>query len=119
MSHVATRSNNTIFALYFKDSKESEEFIKEALIKAIEHHCKCRFSVTNLRERGIFVCEDSPNLLTYRNVLLGTHNFNGTLIIDFIQEWVDSGPLIKIGESYVRVDNSCPVAISSLNEPGC
>ena len=60
-------------------------------------------------------------------MLLGTHNFNGTLIIGFIQEWVDSGPLrLYYNQNsvesyhYVRVDNSCPgpVAISSLDEPG-
>lgn len=90
-----------------------------ALVKVIEHQCKCHFPITNLFERGIFICEDSPNLMTYRNVLLGTYNFNGTRIIGFIQDWVDTGPLIKIRESHVRVDSSCPVAISSLNEPGC
>ena len=57
--------------------------------------------------------------MTYRNMLLGTHNFNGTQIISFIQDWVNTGPLIKIGGNYVRVDSSCPVAIPSLDESTC
>ena len=55
--------------------------------------------------------------MLYRNTLLGTHNFNGTEIIGFIQDWVNTGPLIKIGGNSVRVDSSCPVAVSSLDEP--
>ena len=52
--------------------------------------------------------------------LLGTHNFNGTQIIGFIQDWVNTRPQIKFDSRiYVRIDNSCPVAISSLDESEC
>ena len=57
--------------------------------------------------------------MIYRNALLGTHNFNGTQIIGFIQDWVSTGPLIKINGNSVRVDSSCPVVISMLDEPTC
>ena len=57
--------------------------------------------------------------MIYRNTLLGTHNFNGTQIVDFIHEWVSTGPLIKINGNSVRVDSSCHTAISSLDEPVC
>ena len=57
--------------------------------------------------------------MIYRNALLGTHNFNGTRIVDHIQDWVSTGPLIKIDGNSVRVDSSCPTAISSLDEPVC
>ena len=57
--------------------------------------------------------------MIYRNVLIGTHNFNGTQISGFIQDWVNTGPLIKIDGNPVRVDSSCPTAISSLDEPVC
>ena len=58
--------------------------------------------------------------MTYRNALLGTHNFNGTQIIGFIQDWVSNGPLIKMGGNHnVRVESNCSVAISSLDEPVC
>ena len=57
--------------------------------------------------------------MIYRNTLIGTHNFNGTQITDFIQDWVNTGPLIKIDKNPVRVDSSCPTTISSLDEPVC
>ena len=32
---------------------------------------------------------------------------------------LSTGPLIKIGKKSVRVDSSCPVAISSMDEADC
>ena len=89
-----------------------------ALVEAIERHTKRHFPVTNLLE-GSFSCEESPDLMTYRSAVVGTHNFNGSRIIGFIQDWVSSGPRIKIDRSHVRVDSSCPVALTSLDEPEC
>ena len=57
--------------------------------------------------------------MVYRNAVMGTLNFNGTQIIGFIQDWVSTGPLIKIDGNPVRVDSSCSTAISSLDEPVC
>jgi hypothetical protein len=57
--------------------------------------------------------------MIYRNALIGTHNFNGTQIVDFIQDWVSTGPLVEVGGNSMRVDSSCAAAISSLDEPVC
>ena len=53
--------------------------------------------------------------------ILGTYNYNGTQILRSIQQWASSGPRIKTGPAgeNVRVDSSCPVEISSLDEPEC
>ena len=107
-------------SLFIQNSDEIEQysyFIKVTLVEAIKRRCKCHFLITNLLEES-FSCEDSLSLLTYRNTLLNTHNFNGTQIIGFIQDWVSTSPRIKMERSHVRVDSSCPVAISSLDEPG-
>ena len=57
--------------------------------------------------------------MIYRNAIIGTQNFNGTQIVDFIQDWVSTGPLIEVNGNSIRVDSSCPTAISSLDEPVC
>ena len=41
------------------------------------------------------------------------------MITGFIQDWVSTGPLIKINGNPVRVDSSCPTVISSLDDPVC
>ena len=91
-------------------------FIKVGLVEAIKHRCRCHFPITNLPEE-LFICEDSPNLMTYRSTLLGTHNFNGTQILGFVQDWASTSPWIKVERSRVRVESDCFVAISSLDEP--
>ena len=90
------------------------------MIEAVQRHCKCHFLPSNLLDDS-FSCEESHDILTYRGTLLGTHNFNGSQIVKFIQDWASGGPRIKIGyhTEYVRVDDSCPVVISSLDGPDC
>jgi hypothetical protein len=92
--------------------------IEEALFEAIESRCKCCFPRVNLLKAS-FSCASSPNLTTYRNTLIGTHNFNATQLIGFIQDWVTSAPQINIKDYSVWLDSSCPVAIASLKEPEC
>ena len=92
--------------------------IEEALIEAIESRCECHFPKHNFFTAR-FSCAGSPNMTTYRNTLVGTHNFNSTQLIDFIQDWVSSGPRINVKSYAVRIDSSCHVGIASMNEPEC
>ena len=58
-----------------------------------------------------------PQLTTYRNTLIGTHNFNAIQLIGFIQDLVTSAPQINIKDYSVWLDsNSGPVIIASLKE---
>ena len=68
-----------------------------------------------------FSCGSSPNLITYRNTLIGTHivNFNATQPVGLIQDWVTSAPQINIKDYAVWLDSSCPIAVASLKEPEC
>ena len=92
--------------------------IEEAIVEAIESRCECHFPRANLLQ-PLFSCASSPNLTTYRNTLIGTHNFNATQLIGFVQDWVTSAPQINIKDYSVWLDSSCPVAIASLKEPEC
>ena len=94
-------------------------FIEEALVEAIKLHCECHFPRENLLQET-FSCLSLPHLTTYRNTVVGTHNVNASQLIDFIQDWVNTGPKITIKSSYsVWVDKKCPVAVSSFDEPEC
>lgn len=92
--------------------------IEKSLTEAIESRCECLFPKDNLLE-ATFSCGHSPNLTTYRNTLLGTHNFNATQLIGFIQDWMTSEPRININGYAVKIDKSCSAAIASMNEPEC
>lgn len=104
-----------------QDRGEAELYkyhVEKSLVEAVEQRCECHFPKDSLLGAR-FSCEMSPNLTTYRNTLLGTHNVNATQFIRYIQDWVSSDPMIIIKNYAVRVDRSCPVSIKSLNEPEC
>ena len=42
-----------------------------------------------------------------------------TQLIPFIQDWVTSEARINIKGYTVKIDRSCPAAITSMNEPEC
>ena len=92
--------------------------IEEALVEAVESRCECHFPKANLIKAS-FSCSSSPNLTTYRNTLIGTHNFNATQLIGYIQDWVNSEPQIVVNDYSVWLDSSCPVSIASLKEREC
>ena len=58
-----------------------------------------------------------PEPLPLNLPMIGTHNFNATQLIGFIQDWVTSAPQINIKDYSVWLDTSCPVAITTLREP--
>ena len=94
------------------------QYIEHALLDVIERQCKCTFPKNNLMDES-FSCDKSPYVTTYRNTISGTHNFNATQLIGFIQNWVSTGPQIKINWFTVRLDSSCPVALQSFEEQEC
>ena len=112
-----------VFHVFFMQSQGEVElykhYVEEALFEAIMLRCECHFPREHLLQET-FSCASSPNLTTYRNTLIGTHNFNATQLIGFIQSWVTSELRITIKRSYsIWLDKSCPVAVSSLDEPEC
>ena len=107
-----------VCSLTINEAELYKHHIEVALIEAIESRCECHFPRENLL-KALFTCANSSNLTTYRNTLIGTHTFNATQLIGFIQDWVSSGPQIEIKSYAVWLDSSCPVAISSLKEPEC
>ena len=110
-----------IMLILIQGDQEAELYkyhIEEALIEAIESRCECHFPKENLFE-PTFSCVRSPHLTTYRNTLVGTYNFNATQLIEFIQDWVATGPQISVKHYSLWIDNSCPVAITSPREPEC
>ena len=92
--------------------------IEEALIKAVEGRCECHFPRSHLLN-GSFHCQCSSTQAIYRNVLIGTYNFNATHLVGFIQDWVNSGASVKMDQYSVDIDNSCPITTGSLTKPKC
>ena len=92
--------------------------IRDKIIQEITSRCQCRVPKENLLP-GTFSCQDSHNQTTYRSTIIGTQSYNATELVEFIQDWVTSGPTLTIQWYTVKLDPKCPVSISSLGDPEC
>ena len=107
--------------IFFNEAAKASSFrrqTEDALIEAVESRCKCHFPRSHLFN-GSFHCQSSRTHVTYRNTLIGTYNFNATMVLGFVQDWVSSDTSVKVDWYSVGIDKHCPVAISSLNEREC
>ena len=69
---------------------------------------------------GVFSCRTSQNYTTFRTTIDGTANTNSLKAAAVIQEWVESGPVVRVEWYLVDViGGKCPVVIDSLSEEEC
>ncbi|XP_064401722.1 CUB and sushi domain-containing protein 1-like isoform X4 [Halichondria panicea] len=69
---------------------------------------------------GVFSCRTSQNYTTFRTTIDGTANTNSLRAAAVIQEWVESGPVMRVEWYLVDViGGKCPVVIDSLSEEEC
>lgn len=57
--------------------------------------------------------------MTFRATLWGLADVSAHALAKVLQEWVSSGPSIKLEWYLVDIDKDCPVAIASDSEPEC
>ena len=102
-----------------RKTKQVEKDIREAVAKAVSNKCNCDFSPSFIRP-GRLSCRSTINQVVYRSTVIGTNNNNSSMIVGFIEEWVQSStPAIMVDSFILDVDPSCNVHISSLLEPEC
>ena len=115
---------HTIFLIMQEEKVVRTEAVLHAHITHIIHErCpSCEdFSESFLR-RGVFLCQDSPTMASYRSTIIspglpGSPNAN--TMVGIIQEWVSESPSLAIDWLLVRVNSTCPVHIPSLAAPEC
>ena len=71
------------------------------------------------RENRIFQCWNALDEITYRSVIMGTEHNNATELLGFVEEWVNSEPVLQVEKLGLWLSTKCPVQISSLSDPQC
>ena len=44
---------------------------------------------------------------------------NASSLVGYVQDWVNSGPVVKLDWLMAHINQHCPVAIGGLNDPEC
>ena len=85
--------------------------------EAINGQCQCQID-TDIID-GSLSCFGLVDSVTYRARLGGTAEQNSTALISLIEDWVATGPVIRINGVLMSVDQNCVVAISDFSDDGC
>ena len=94
-----------------------ESYIHSEVTQAISEHCNCSFSMEFIRN-GVFRCWNASNEVTYRSTIVGTKANNATQLVQFLQKWVNSKPVLLVEIFELWVDTKCPVRLSSFKLRG-
>ena len=98
-----------------------EDLISE-MLRFINSECQtCQFSSDHF---GLlqFVCEQpgtSSDFASLQGRVVGTYNISSSKIIDLLQQWVNTSPLVLIGGARYTVTAQCAVLIDDIDTSSC
>ena len=93
--------------------------ITRAVEEELSGSCQCQITTDSIDEESFACFETSPNSVTYRARLSGTFERDSASLISLIEEWVSTGPTIRVRGVLMRVGEECFTAISDLREGVC
>ena len=99
-------------------AKKMESYIQTGIVKAISDRCNCEFQATFIKS-GIFHCWNAPDEVTYRSAIVGTGRHNAIKLLRFLEQWVNSEPVLQVENFGLWVSSKCRVQILSLRDPQC
>lgn len=92
--------------------------ITSAVFDHIVKECDCIIEEEAI-DQDHLVCDRSQlNIIVFR-AKIATHQLTRDNLFTIIQSLVTAGRLMLSDSTILRLDNSCPVEISSLNDPVC
>ena len=101
-----------------KKAAKLKKYFQGVVAKAISDRCSCTFAPDFIRA-GIFSCRRTLNEVSYRSTIVGTETHNTTELLGLIEDWVSSGPVLRIWWYLADVYTNFPVELSSLDEMEC
>ena len=97
------------------------DLVSEMLL-AINMRCQnCQFSSSHFGNLQ-FICEQTKiksNFSSLQGTVVGSSNTSPTEIIDLLQQWVDTSPVVLIGGAWYRITAQCMVLIDSIGISLC
>ena len=80
--------------------------------------CHCRFVAYRITNAA-FDCFTSLDKVTFRAVINGNADTTSLQLLDYIKQWVGGGAKVPVQGLRLTVDPTCPVEISSIDDPEC
>ena len=93
--------------------------ITSTVQEGLNDSCQCQISTDSIDEESFACSEDSSNYVTYQARLSGTSEQDSASLISLIEDWVATGPTIRVRGVLMRVGEECSAIISDLSEGVC
>ena len=94
--------------------------ITSVLEEKLRRSCVCNVTKDNIAHKPLLICSDtSSHSVTYRSGLIGTSDIDSHILLSYIELWVSSGPSVQVQGVLTKIDNECPVSITSYDDDLC
>ena len=93
--------------------------VRHTVQEVLNDSCQCEITTDSIDEESFACSEDSSNYVTYRARLSGTSEQDSASLISLIEDWVATGPTIRVQGVLMRVGEECSATISDLSEGVC
>ena len=95
------------------------EEVTRTVQEVLSDSCQCDITADSIDEESFTCSEDSSNYVTYRARLSGTSEQDSASLISLIEDWVATGPTIRVQGVLMIVGDRCSATISDLSEGVC
>ena len=93
--------------------------VRHTVQEVLNDSCQCEITTDSIDEESFACSEDSSNYVTYRARLSGTSEQDSASLFSLIEDWVATGPTIRVRGVLMRVGEECSATISDLSEGVC
>ena len=88
--------------------------VAEALTDVLNNFCKCGVQMNyfgNMR----FLCDDNDNnRVLFQASVIGTPTFGSVELIEYLDQWKNSSPIVVVEGLQLQVDSMCDVSIDDF-----
>ena len=101
------------------ESLQKLKDVTNAIEKELGDLCTCDITSNNIIEETFLCFDGSSHFVTYQAQLRGTPEADSHTLIGYLEKWVSGEPSVLIQGVLIRIDNDCPVSITSIDDIEC
>ncbi len=93
--------------------------ITATLVQGVIASCNCRLNSTFLFNAFLKCFADFPQHVTYRATLLSSSDLSTSKVLEYIEKWIHSTPIVIIQNLNLNLNSTCPTVIADFNSLEC
>ena len=100
------------------DIEEKLDAIADSVVTVLKELCSCSIDANSISDRKLS-CPEELKDVVFRARMHSTQEANNSILISQLETWVMSGVSMVVQSVRLNIDPTCPVEISSFDDPLC